>query len=351
MIRGDVDQGRQVEEYPHPRASLHGNDVVAARPRTEDDPELGLLRTQPQERPDHVAIGLNVRRNVLPGEDHDDPFAPGFLVHLDAESHHSGLLDPPDRPDQPREVRVRWPSAASGPAVGESVHGLQRDGKQDVRPVARLEQLHQPDGRDGSHQGPDEAGPGQRHIGDRGPVGVLTLGAQADAAVGNTRDDAAEIEDAPGGGERALQLVAAHDLPHVDEDRGVGIAQLDDVEEHLLLPGIGHRRGVVEPVAVERHRSVARAAGEADRAHQDADPRGKGTDLDRERVRHRAATPSNPILATRSGPWTSVSPSGPAPGTAPSARRVCCADRKNLRTSLHDQASERTVPLIPLLGL
>ena len=93
----------------------------------------------------------------------------------------------------------------------------------------------------------------------------------------------------PGGRERALQLVAADDLPHVDEDRRVGIAQLDDVEERLLLPGIGHRRGVVEPVTVERHRSVARAAGEAGHAHQDADPRGKGTDLDRERVRHQAA--------------------------------------------------------------
>src|SRR6185369_4632485 len=97
-----------------------------------------------------------------------------------------------------------------------------------------------------------------------------------------------------GGGERALELVAAHDLPHVDEDRGVGIAQLDDVDEHLLLPGIGHRRGVVEPVTVERHRSVARAAGEVDRAYEDADPRGTGTNLDRERVRHCAATPSTP---------------------------------------------------------
>jgi hypothetical protein len=46
-------------------------------------------------------------------------------------------------------------------------------------------------------------------------LAALTLGAQADAAVGNTRDDAAEIEDAPGSGERALQLVAAHDLSHV----------------------------------------------------------------------------------------------------------------------------------------
>ena len=204
---------------------------------------------------------------------------PSRLVSLSTSTRnpdHAGFLDPPDRPDHPYEVRVRRSAPASGPAVGEPVYGLERDGQQDVGPVARLEQLHQPDGRDGSHQGPDEAGPGQRHVGDGGPVGVLTLGAQADAAVGHTRDDAAEVEDAPGGGERALQLVAADDLPHVHEDRSVGIAQLDDVEEHLLLPGAGHRRGVVEPVAVERHRSVARAAGEARRAHEGTDPRGNG---------------------------------------------------------------------------
>ena len=138
-------------------------------------------------------------------------------------------------------------------------------------------QLHQSDGRNRSHHGPDEAGPGKGHIGNRGPVGVLALGAQANAAVGNTRDDGGGIEDAARGRERALQLVAADDLPHIHEDRRVGVAQLDDVEEHLLLPGVGHRRGVVEPVTVKRGRTVARAAGEAGRAHQDTDPRGKGT--------------------------------------------------------------------------
>ena len=106
MIRRNVDERRQLEKYPHPRASLHGDHVVAACPRSEDDPELGLLQAQPQELSDSVPLGLKVRRNV-PGEGHDDPFALRFLVHLGANPHRSGLLDPPDGPDQPRKLRVR----------------------------------------------------------------------------------------------------------------------------------------------------------------------------------------------------------------------------------------------------
>ena len=174
-----------------------------------------------------------------------------------------------------QEVRVRCPSAPAPPAVREPVHRLHRDRKHEIRAIAGLDQLHQADGRNGSHQGPDEAGSGQGHIGDRGPIAVLTLGAQTHAAVGNPRDDDAgrDLEETARDRECALQLVAADDLPHVDEDRRVGVAQLDDVEEHLLLPGIGHRRRVAEPIAVERHRSVACATGEADRAHQKRDPR------------------------------------------------------------------------------
>ncbi len=68
-------------------------------------------------------------------------------------------------------------------------------------------------------------------------------------------------EDGPAGRQDGLQLVAGDHLAYIHEHRCVGIAQLDDIEERLLLPGIGHRRREVEPVAIERHRPVVHAAG------------------------------------------------------------------------------------------
>jgi hypothetical protein len=44
-----------------------------------------------------------------------------------------------------------------------------------------------------------------------------------------------------------------------------------------VLPGTGDGGGEVEPVAVERHRSEAHAAGETNGADQQADPRGEET--------------------------------------------------------------------------
>ena len=57
----------------------------------------------------------------------------------------------PDSWIRQRALTSRTNSGSGGlprpprPAVREPVHGLQRDREQDVRPVARLDQLHQAD--------------------------------------------------------------------------------------------------------------------------------------------------------------------------------------------------------------
>ena len=260
------------------------------------DPEFCLLRIQAEDRPDRLPLGLDVGRDVLSGKGHDDPFPLALLVHLDAKSHRPRFLDSPQRSNQPREVGVRESGPAAGPSVRHPVHALHHQGEQKVRAIARLEQLHQPDRRNGRHQGADEVRSGQRHIGDGGPVDVRPSGGEAEE-VGEVVDGPAG-QDGPAGRQRSLQLVAGDDLADIHEHRRVGIAQLDDVQQHLLLPGIGHRRGEVQSVAVEGHRAIARAASEeSGRPRQTADARGEGPRPSPENVHH-ARPMSSPHLPT-----------------------------------------------------
>jgi hypothetical protein len=57
-----------------------------------------------------------------------------------------------------------------------------------------------------------------------------------------------------------------------------------------MLLGIGHRGGEVEPIAIERQRSEAHAAGEACGSDQQADPRCRETGSAPDCVRHRVVT-------------------------------------------------------------
>src|SRR5439155_23092752 len=89
---------------------------------------------------------------------------------------------------------------------------------------------------------------------------------------GTPQGGAAAGEDRSCGADHRLELVGADDLSDVHEDRRVHVPQLDDVEEHLVLPGIGHRRREVDPITIERRRTEAHAAGEAQRASDQSYP-------------------------------------------------------------------------------
>ena len=212
-------------------------------------------------------------REWILGEEHDDPVAlAGLLVRLDAESHGPGVLDSPQGLEHPQEALIHLLGPPGGPPVRDAVDLLHGDPEQEIRRVAGVDQLDQPDRRDRRHQRPDERRAGQGRVGDRRTIRVACRGAQAEEVRARQRPGAPAGEDRAGRGAAHLELVAADDLADVDEDRRVGVAELDDVQQRLLLPGVGHRRRVVQPVAVERHRSQARAAGEA-RGQQTRSPR------------------------------------------------------------------------------
>ena len=197
MFLWDAHRGGELEKDLHPRAGLDRDHVVAVGALPVHDPDLRLVGIQAEELPNSSSIGLHLRRDRLPGERHEEPFALRLLVHLDAEPDRPGFLDAPEGPDHLHELRVRELPSSARPAVREPVHALNRDREQDVRPVAGLDQLHQADRGNRRHQGSDEAGPGERHVGDRGAVGVLTLGAQADATVGDPGDNVLELKMLP----------------------------------------------------------------------------------------------------------------------------------------------------------
>ena len=56
--------------------------------------------------------------------------------------------------------------------------------------------------------------------------------------------------------------VAAHHLPDVEEADVVAVAQADDVQERLLLGGVGRDPGVGEAVGRHGRRPEAAAGGE-----------------------------------------------------------------------------------------
>ena len=136
------------------------------------------------------------------------------------------------------------------------------EGEDEVRRVTRLEHRENVlriNGRDESAQ---ELLSGQRHVGDGGPVSVNGRSAQG----GGVAPQRAVLRQAAAHGETGLQGITSHDGGDIDEDRQVGVAQLDDVQERLLLPRIRNGRAVIKTIHRHRLGSEMLAAGEQGRA-------------------------------------------------------------------------------------
>jgi len=68
-----------------------------------------------------------------------------------------------------------------------------------------------------------------------------------------------EVAQSEAAGNRTLQLVAGNHLCHFEKDRHIRVAQLNDVEQGLLLPGIADRTPVVDAIMWHRCRPDAAA--------------------------------------------------------------------------------------------
>ena len=232
------------------------------------DPELAPLGIEPQQMPDHLGVHLDARVHLLPQGQHHGLFATDALH---AQTDGARVLDPPEPRQELVEFRVGRPPPC-GPAAEPILDAVERVHRQPQRQVDGIPCLDQAQNRRGGnwrHQGAGKPLAHQRRVGDGRSIGELALRAQPDAAVGNPRHHAAGAEDVPCRRERALHRVAADDLPHVQEHRGVAVAELHQVQQHLALPGLGHGRGIVEPVPGHRGGPDARTSHQQQDRHQD----------------------------------------------------------------------------------
>ena len=229
----------------------HDRDLVGlSRPAAVADLVGPVGRAEAQEAPHLGGLGDDVGPDMRGGKA-DDGGLGTVLRALDADLQRIGELQLVEQLGDAREVRIAGPRHAGAPQfVGDAVHRIDRDRHDQRGGVAGLQQEQHGGRRDRRHQLLDEVVAGQRRIDHGRPVGV-GRGRRHRTADRHRPADRRGVEVLGGdaGADGGLQLVARDHLGDLHEHREVAIAQLDDVEQRLLLPGIADRRAVVGAVA------------------------------------------------------------------------------------------------------
>ena len=236
-----------------------------------DEGEAFLVGGHVQEAADLVGLFEDVGGEVGAAEEDDAGAGPG-LVFLDAEADAAGGLHVAEEFHGADEVGVGLADAAAGGgAVVDAVDGLDGEGEDEVGGVAGLEHGEDVLGVDGGDESAEEFLAGEGDVGDGGAVGVDGLSAGGDEVA----LDGAFAGGGAADGDAGLEGVAADDGGDVDEDGEVEVAELDDVEEGLLLPGVGDGGAVLEAVGGDGGGADVGAAAKEEEGEGEGDGAGR----------------------------------------------------------------------------
>ena len=139
-----------------------------------------------------------------------------------------------------------------------AIQGFDGQAQNEVRRVPGLEHEENVFGLNRRHESAQKLLPGQRRVGDGRTVGVDGRAAAGQEVALDrllSRERAIDTD-------TRLHGVTGDDRRHVHEHRQVHVAELDDVEERLLLPRVRDGRAVVETVHGNGPGAEMSAAGE-----------------------------------------------------------------------------------------
>src|SRR6516165_2957447 len=258
--------GREFEHDLQHRAGHHVDLVVSSRVAAIVHLELFQVGLYPEDVLYFPTPGGELRILARPENQHG---ALGSLLRtLDPDLNGAGELALADQLDETGKFWVGWSLEPVRPVV-QAVNRIQHDRHDAVRRISRLEHEQHGTRRNRRHQPLQEIDTGERLINHRRTIGVSAGGCGAAGRGKGADDGRVEVARAKVGAKRALELIAGDHLRDLEKDRHIRVAELDDVEEGLLLPGIADRAPIVDPVV--RYRSRTDAAACSERASQSRD--------------------------------------------------------------------------------
>src|ERR1700720_698777 len=144
----------------------------------------------------------------------------------------------------------RLPEPVRG--VIEAVNRIQHDWHNELRRVAGLDHEQHGARRNRRHQPLQEIHPGEGLIDHRRSIRVGACCRRSTGCRQAVYEARSKVPQGKIAAEGALKLITGNDLGDFEEDWHIRVAELHDVEEGLLLPGIADRARIVDPVVWHR---------------------------------------------------------------------------------------------------